>query len=136
MKKCTKCGETKELSEFHNDLKQKDGLRSWCKECVRAYAAEHRLRPKSRNDRFKLQYGITLEEAEDLYHKQEGKCAICGEFKGSLSKSAGLYIDHDHESGKVRGLLCNSCNVALGLMKDNPDLLKKAQFYLIENKEG
>lgn len=70
-------------------------------------------------------YGVTVEEYNKLVIKQKGLCKICGSFpKRKLS------LDHDHKTGKIRGLLCNSCNMALGLFKDNTIFLLRASKYL------
>jgi hypothetical protein len=71
-------------------------------------------------------YGLTLPEFDALMEEQKGLCWICGENNGVMA----LCIDHDHVTNNVRGLLCNLCNRALGLFKDNPDLIKKAAEYL------
>ena len=74
----------------------------------------------------KIRYGITEDNYKELLKKQVGKCAICDK------KEAILNIDHNHKTGRVRGLLCGSCNRALGLMKDNAEFLVKAIDYLKE----
>lgn len=74
--------------------------------------------------KLKIQYGLTLEECQSLFKSQEGKCAICKEFEN------GLVIDHNHFTGKVRGLLCNKCNLGLGLFRDNPEFLSVAKEYV------
>jgi hypothetical protein len=76
----------------------------------------------------KTTYGMSLEEYDALFKEQDGKCAICGEHQGSLSKRLG--VDHCHETGKVRGLLCDKCNVSLGNFQDDVNLLGKAIEYL------
>lgn len=84
-----------------------------------------------RNKKFvlKKKYGLTLEQYQQMFENQNGKCAICQEEeKGRL-----LPVDHDHSNGKVRGLLCGNCNRGLGLFKDNKDLLQKAANYLAVN---
>ena len=73
-------------------------------------------------------FGISLDEYNKMFDSQQGCCAICGTHQSSLSKS--LAVDHDHITGKVRGLLCNKCNAALGLLKDDPEVVKKAAGYL------
>lgn len=74
----------------------------------------------------KNKYGITWEEFENMYESQNGVCAICkGEDEGRM-----LSIDHCHETNKVRGLLCGSCNRALGLFKDSPEFLQAAKEYV------
>lgn len=79
------------------------------------------------------QYNISLEDYKDLYVKQDGKCAICnsdGRSRISIHHSMPLVIDHDHNTHKVRGLLCHTCNTALGQLEDSVDLLNKAINYL------
>jgi hypothetical protein len=75
-------------------------------------------------------YGVTLEEVLALLAKQDGKCAICG--KPILAR---YHVDHDHGTGKVRGLLCFSCNGGLGSFSDNVDRLRSAIAYLEGNRE-
>ncbi|MBO1267080.1 endonuclease VII domain-containing protein [Arthrobacter cavernae] len=76
-------------------------------------------------NRIKWRYGLSPEEFEGLHSSQGGKCAIC-----SLIPPTPLHVDHDHETGKVRGLLCGSCNRAIGLLKDDTDLMRSAIAYL------
>jgi type I site-specific restriction-modification system R (restriction) subunit len=78
---------------------------------------------KRKND-YSRKYGITKMDYETMYLKQEGKCLICKKEVPHLS------IDHDHKTGKVRGLLCGSCNSMLGHAHDNIDSLKNAITYL------
>ena len=68
-------------------------------------------------------YGLTREKYDEMLLEQSGKCAICG---GDVD----LEIDHDHETGKVRGLLCGNCNKALGLIKDNPETALELYTYI------
>jgi predicted alpha/beta-hydrolase family hydrolase len=76
-------------------------------------------------------YGLTIEEYRVLHDEQEGKCLICGQ---ECQTGRMLSVDHDHNTGKVRGLLCQNCNTGIGKFKDDPDLLKKAISYLERNK--
>jgi hypothetical protein len=72
-----------------------------------------------------------LEEYRDLYVQQNGMCALCGQRdQGIGGKYDGLHVDHDHRTGKIRGLLCNTCNRALGLFKDDQTVLERAVRYL------
>jgi hypothetical protein len=81
----------------------------------------------------KNRYGITEEQYDEMYEKQNGKCAIC--FKpAELKSKKRLNVDHDHSTGKVRGLLCSSCNRGLGLFEDSKDVLISAQHYLTNNE--
>lgn len=132
-KRCTKCGKHKELSSFYKG-------RSECKEC----GAEYKLlakesgklevwrknsdknRRKSKRE-FELQkkYGLTPEQYEDLLNRQNGCCAICKQKPKTY-----ICVDHCHTSKRVRGLLCSTCNTALGLLNDNLELLENAIQYL------
>lgn len=80
------------------------------------------------------QYGITNEDYQSLLDKQKGRCAICS--TNDLGKFRHFCVDHCHKTGKVRGLLCHTCNRALGLFKDDPSLLRKAGQYLDDNTVG
>ena len=82
------------------------------------------------HSRRKAKYGITRAEFEALVNKQNGRCAICEVEKGSK-----LRVDHDHETGKIRALLCSNCNSGLGLLNDSPGLLQKAALYLESHSE-
>lgn len=73
-------------------------------------------------------YGITVEQYDAMYQEQNGVCYICGEPEYHRA----LSIDHNHVTGKVRGLLCSNHNRALGLLNDDPDLLLKAHVYLVK----
>jgi len=79
------------------------------------------------DSRLKHSYGITLAQYEEFLSKQKGVCAIC---KNKCSTNRRLAVDHDHRTGKVRGLLCARCNKGLGEFQDNPQLIKKAINYL------
>lgn len=74
-------------------------------------------------------WGMTPDDFDELSAAQGGVCAICG----GTDKSKRLAIDHDHASGKIRGLLCGKCNISLGLLGDSVDILKSAIRYLKEN---
>lgn len=87
---------------------------------------------KSRIKELKYKYGISLEEYDILFQKQNGVCAICGKNKKEQrgKRNDCLSIDHDHKTGKIRGLLCSTCNWGLGQFRDDPLLLLKAIEYL------
>lgn len=93
----------------------------------------------SKSNSLKKKYGITLEDYRILFRLQNGKCQICE--KQDLTdidgdkKWGNLCVDHCHKTGNARGLLCNSCNIGLGLFKDNTELLLKAINYLNNNKD-
>ena len=79
-------------------------------------------------------FGLTLEDYELLLKNQNGVCAICKN-RESSKMTSNLSVDHSHETGKVRGLLCARCNAGLGLLKDDIGCLQNAISYLIINKK-
>lgn len=100
-------------------------MRKWRErnpEKVRAYN-----RKSYRNRRFfwKRVYGITKEGFENLINKQGGRCAIC---QRPFDKTP--HIDHDHETGRIRGLLCSNCNTGLGKFREDPELMERGATYL------
>lgn len=96
----------------------------------RARVADGRITPELRRMRRLLaDYGITAEQYEAMLAAQGDGCAICGD-DGSTSRGGLLHVDHCHRSGAVRGLLCESCNLALGKFKDDSALLRRAAEYL------
>ena len=82
----------------------------------------------SRRASLKWAHGITPEEYDELLAKQEGKCAICGRGQDDLPRR--LAVDHNHTTGKVRGLLCDNCNTAVGLLHENLLWTQKMLDYL------
>lgn len=112
---CLKCGEFKDNGDF---FFKKGKPRSICKKCYG---------DSDNNSRFSNR-GVTRQVFDDMIKNQLGKCAICGKILDSPKKS---FIDHDHRSGVIRGILCPSCNTMIGLSNDNPDILSKAIKYLL-----
>lgn len=79
----------------------------------------------------KHRYGITKREWNELLIKQEGRCAICRtDVPGGRGTRRGWHIDHNHETGQVRGLLCYGCNGGIGFFKEDPDVLSAAIEYI------
>lgn len=102
---------------------------------VRAYhkdVAKGTRRIRDRKTRLRINYNLTIEQDGAMLEKQSGVCAICSkpETKTVNGNIVPLAVDHDHNTGVVRGLLCDSCNVGLGRFKDDPALLKAAIAYL------
>jgi hypothetical protein len=112
---CRCCQVEKPLSDFYF-RKENDTYRTECKECV------------IERQRYK-KLGVCNTEYDKMLVRQKGSCAICSSTLNS-SRYTKLAVDHDHKTGKVRGLLCTGCNTALGLMKDSPIRLEKAAEYL------
>lgn len=150
MKHCTKCFELKSLDEYYFCNPAKTRLASWCKKCSKTYSADrHRKDPKRyaqqkewvknnpksiKNSQLKYSYGITLDIYEQMLVDQKGLCLICfkpetRKFK-SKNKVSELVVDHCHKTGKVRGLLCSSCNTAIGHLRENPETIKNILTYL------
>lgn len=137
VKQCTKCGKWLCLLEFSKDSYKFDGLQSLCKEC---YNLKEKLDyPKIAGRRsgdmrvkhLKKAYGLTQEGYDAMLEEQGGVCAICG----ASPNGKNLAVDHDHVTGKVRGLLCFKCNYGLGYFQDSRDLLAKASEYLNKKEE-
>jgi len=129
MKKCTKCGQEKSTSEYYI-IKKTGRLHGSCKECFKSKSRESRKRlgkTHKRGTNLMWRYGITLED----YNKFDQNCNICG--SSDEGRGFNMNVDHDHDTGKVRGLLCNSCNRGLGLLGENN--LEKAILYLNRSRE-
>jgi hypothetical protein len=99
-----------------------------------AWADKHRdkLRLQRRKSHLNINFNITIEEFDEMMKKQNYSCVICGyKFDPFIrDKSVKYAIDHDHESGAIRGILCRACNSGLGYFKDSPDIMQKATDYL------
>ncbi len=134
MKTCSTCGETKSLSDFYRRAASSDGLAPNCKGCRKdakaAWLLNHpeRFREMQRKAALKRNYGLLPVDFDALLKKQNGGCAICNSSKPG--GKGNFHVDHDHETGQVRGLLCADCNMGLGKFKDNIDVLKAATSYL------
>jgi hypothetical protein len=117
--------------------KRKEYMKKYSEEYRRTHEIEYKKSQenyrknypaKIRNSNLKCHFGITLEQYNELFIIQKGCCSICGRHQSEFKRILG--VDHDHETGRVRGLLCHSCNVVLGLIHDNPDILRSALDYL------
>jgi len=125
-KACSKCLTLKPLTKFSKCKKAKDGHKTWCKMCDQAYC---RGEGKAAIRAAVLKkYGLTLETFEEMLASQNHSCQICK--SKTPGGSGNFHVDHDHETGVVRGLLCSKCNVALGLFQDDPETLRQAANYL------
>ncbi|MFE1833783.1 endonuclease VII domain-containing protein [Streptomyces sviceus] len=113
-KLCRTCGEIKPWSEWHRNATASDGLSTRCKTCRAA---------QNRRDHLKRQYGLTEAERDELIASQGGVCCIC-------LAAVPEHVDHCHKTGRVRGVLCFSCNAALGQFKDRPDAIRRAAAYV------
>ncbi len=134
--KCSTCKEDKDESCFHKAGNKKRGYQFSCISCRK------KIKDKQKNSMtseewyltqrqywLKSQYGLNLEDYNNLVKEQNHKCAICGTDEVDSFKGL-LFVDHCHTTGKIRGLLCHHCNTALGKFKDSESILMKAIEYV------
>lgn len=128
VRRCPRCEQNKPRADF-----PASGKAGYCRPCRAAYGRDRnrKQRDQQREDR----YGYTPEQFATLLAKQGGGCSICGTTQVTngrwrSSEASDLHVDHDHATGHVRGLLCNRCNMTLGLMDDDPNRLIRAAEYL------
>jgi hypothetical protein len=121
---CPECGSVLRLSDFVRTVASTSGYSAYCKPChnTRSRASREKV-GGSRSYHLTRRYGITAAEADHLLAQQQGLCAIC-------RVAPAVHVDHDHETGAVRALLCFNCNGGLGQFKDDPFLLHMAAFYV------
>lgn len=86
-----------------------------------------------KNKHLEYSYGIPLDEYDRMYSNQHGRCCICGKHSDETHRKR-LFVDHCHKTGKIRGLLCQQCNTALGMASDDIDILCAMIGYLSEHK--
>lgn len=149
-KTCNECLVSQPEDRFDRNSNQSDGRDPRCKVCrkeakrisleanpvspekrreyVRRYKERHpeRVKQQERRQSLKSKFGMTVEQYDGMLAEQGGVCAIC---ESAPTKRA-LAVDHDHTDGSVRGLLCSSCNTALGLLSDSPAAVRAALTYL------
>lgn len=150
-KRCNTCGEHLSLSQFHKRSDTRDGRQFKCKSCNSVSAVDWQRensdkykeywesRDKKKRDRYSEEwfkykagrYKCSVDELKSMVDESGEVCAICGEFT-----TVYLAIDHCHETGKIRGLLCTRCNTGLGLFKEDTDRLKSAILYLETHSEA
>lgn len=130
MKKCSKCNIEKEESSFHKRNNRASGLKSSCKECSKLYPKK-RTENYMRNYDLMKSYSISHNEYNRMLALQHGECAICGIKESDLiGRKKYLCVDHNHDTGVIRGLICDKCNRGIGLLQDSIDLLEKSILYL------
>lgn len=114
--------------EKENCGKRKAQRKKWYKDNPgynKIYYKNHQRQAK--RNRIKQKYGLSHEDWVKMWLGQDGNCAICGE---PFAQQSDTFIDHNHKTGKVRGLLCNKCNLGMGYFNDNPELMIKVVNYL------
>jgi hypothetical protein len=147
-KTCTKCGVTKPRAGFGKAREGKYGavLKSICKRCQSDQAMQwYRDNPgrtEANKRKFNLQkfYGLTIAQYNAMEREQAGVCAICRKGEpnahGRTGRQFRLSVDHCHDTGVVRGLLCQKCNRAVGLLGDDPIIMRRAISYLLRSQKG
>lgn len=112
-----------------------------CSECRRANALKtrtYRTQERTRRSNLKQSYGITLEQYEAMFAAQGGVCGACGQVETGRNAHGvvSLAVDHDHDTGRIRGLLCMKCNRALGLIGDSIEAVENLRRYLTNTQEA
>ena len=133
MKQCNRCTQVKSVQEFHKNKAASDGIKSVCKECAGSAKKEF-SKEYYRNRSLVGRYGITLQEYNEMLIDQDYSCKVCKVHEKYNDCGRQLAVDHCHDTGKVRGLLCQKCNVGLGLFRDNISFLAEAIKYLEDNR--
>lgn len=133
--KCAKCKEMKFSNEFYKRKEKKITSGCWCKTCFKKHVRSKYDHEKARNAQLVQNYGITSEEYDLMFAKQNGKCACCGALPEIIrtrgeGKIPRFHVDHCHKTGKIRGLLCSGCNKALGYINDNLEQAKALVAFL------
>lgn len=125
-KVCTQCGEDKAIDLFATNNAKVSGKESHCKTCARERS-------------YKYRYGITISERDAMLEQQGYSCLICSVELGvsthakRVTTGERACIDHCHDTGEVRGILCARCNTGIGMFNDNPGLIENALKYLEKN---
>lgn len=121
---CATCKKEKHVSCFYRARRFKSGFVYQCKECSRSVKSKL----IKRNSELRSKYGISVHTYNSMLKEQDGKCAIC---KRICESGRRLAVDHSHNEGRVRGLLCSKCNRAIGLFRDDPAIMSNALDYLM-----
>lgn len=118
-KTCRRCGEVKPLHMFHFKA---NGRKLAAVDCIAC------TKKSKKGKEILYLYGLTLLQYDLMLKTQGGGCKICG--KKTPKGQGRFHVDHDHKTGKIRGLLCQHCNIMLGLGQDDPKILVAAAHYL------
>jgi hypothetical protein len=120
-KSCCLCFEKKPFSDFLKNIRYKDGHYKHCKKC--------HYEVYGRDAHYRRSYGVSQNQYNQMVLQQNNKCKVC-ESQAGEGQFARLVVDHCHKNKEFRGLICQSCNMALGNAKDNPEILRKLADYL------
>lgn len=129
--RCPDCSQDKPPEEFPRNKRTRSGRGTYCKPCHNRRGREtvKRLYGNSRHYHLKQKYGIGADEFDALLALQGELCPIC-------QTRAAVHVDHDHETGTVRGILCEPCNGGLGQFRDDPALIEEALKYIEKHAGG
>lgn len=133
MKTCSTCKTERDLTEYHRSRTSPDGLEPRCRHCRSKAGKTHNVDvARRRAGHVARLYGLAQDDYLAMFDQQGGVCAICRQpetmtYRGNVKT---LCVDHDHETGRVRGLLCAACNFVLGKFQDDPARLRTAAEYL------
>ena len=139
---CKTCAIEKPMDEFPKGRTYKDGIRPHCITCRREYEVEsfHKHKHKrpydylaDKDKKLQRSFGISYQEYLTMLEAQGGCCAICG--TNDTGKRKAFAVDHNHDTGRIRGLLCSNCNTGIGNLRDNVELLERAIDYLRNTNE-
>ncbi len=140
MKICKTCGIEKPLDEFYKVNKKSKYHQGTCKVCTVKKQSATYCPEKGRDKNLRYNYGITIDDYNKILKEQGGVCKICqtDDPKGRKTGRGGsidvFYVDHNHKTGKVRGLLCNTCNRAIGYIGENVNTLEQMIKYLNDHQ--
>ena len=153
---CTGCDQDLPLDAYYKEKTGTLGRRAECKKCWSARTKNGYLANKAhvdaknqawrianperqaaiyRRSRLRSKFGISIEHYEAMLREQGGCCAACGRSDNGDRRFESFAVDHDHETGKVRGLLCSPCNLALGHAGDDPDRLLALAAYVLQSTD-
>jgi hypothetical protein len=130
MKQCTRCKETKALTEFYTNKLTKDKKASQCKSCFKVHEKNWQLnnpekfKASCRKRNLKKKYGLSVEQYDKMFNKQNKRCACCNR------ETDKLVVDHNHTTGAIRELLCSPCNTALGLLNEDVTVMQNMSNYV------
>jgi len=130
-KYCPSCKETLSIECFGKNRSSYDGFTAYCSVChnIKGKESVKKHWGNSRHYHLVRKYGITAKDADDILHKQGDVCALCLCIPNKNLRVP-WHVDHDHKTGKVRGILCHHCNTGLGNLRDDTDVLRRAIRYL------
>lgn len=136
---CTKCRIEKEIACFSKRSARPTGKACWCKDCLNEWRRENKKKDAQSYQEYEFirglrrNYGITANQYHEMLAAQNESCACCGQHKSKFKRR--LHVDHDHDTGEIRALLCTECNPALGYFKHSIERLELGISYLRKFKK-